>query len=284
MASKNYSKPGLDVLLERAALDSDSPERVKTSARLRNEGNGRKGRIASTDAAAADLSDDGNGQINPDAIVGGRRSRARDRRGGDRRSSSDRRFISGDRRDTPPPRPVVVETSISNGKGNGNVSDRGKSGKAWDGKSPAKGEKLRVGNGSGSRVRNPWFTYGAAAALVAGLGTFPFIFKGWHPLLAILTGINLASFLIHGMDKVLAVWSMVRVPEIVLLAMAALGGTPGAIIGQGLFRHKSSKDSFQTIFWIIAALQVALLWALFYFNIDFTAYFREGADSLVTGQ
>ena len=48
-------------------------------------------------------------------------------------------------------------------------------------------------------------------------------------------------------------------PEIVLWLLAALGGSPGAFIARRVFHHKTSKTSFQIVFWVIVAVQVALI-------------------------
>ena len=44
--------------------------------------------------------------------------------------------------------------------------------------------------------------------------------------------------------------------------MALLGGWPGAIFAQRVFRHKSSKPSFQSVFWITVVLNCVALGAL----------------------
>jgi uncharacterized membrane protein YsdA (DUF1294 family) len=41
-----------------------------------------------------------------------------------------------------------------------------------------------------------------------------------------------------------------------LLALAAIGGTPGAFLARHLFRHKTRKQPFTTYLVLIAALQV----------------------------
>ncbi len=44
-----------------------------------------------------------------------------------------------------------------------------------------------------------------------------------------------------------------------LHAIAFLGGTPGALIGQKVFRHKTIKRSFRLVFWLRALLQAGLV-------------------------
>ena len=74
-----------------------------------------------------------------------------------------------------------------------------------------------------------------------------------------LAGVNVATFLLLGYDKAIAGGRRLRVPEVVLHLLTFLGGTPAAFIGQGLFRHKTRKGSFQAVFWLIVFLQLALV-------------------------
>ena len=48
-------------------------------------------------------------------------------------------------------------------------------------------------------------------------------------------------------------------PEAVPWLLAALGGSPGAFIAMRVFHHKTSKTSFQLVFWVIVAVQVGLI-------------------------
>jgi len=88
------------------------------------------------------------------------------------------------------------------------------------------------------------------------------------PLLpAYLGGVNVATILLYGYDKLAARSSLLRVPENALHFLALAGGTPGAFLAQGLFHHKTSKGSFRLTFWLLAAIQLALIvWALWYFR------------------
>jgi uncharacterized membrane protein YsdA (DUF1294 family) len=55
-----------------------------------------------------------------------------------------------------------------------------------------------------------------------------------------------------------------RVPEVALHTLELLGGWPGSMLGQRTFRHKTRKITYQVVFWVIAAVHVALLaWTLF---------------------
>lgn len=77
-------------------------------------------------------------------------------------------------------------------------------------------------------------------------------------LLVYLCVINLVTFLIYGLDKWKAKKNKWRVPERVLLLLAALGGTIGAFLGMCFFRHKTQKWKFKIGVPLIFALQMAL--------------------------
>jgi uncharacterized membrane protein YsdA (DUF1294 family) len=76
-------------------------------------------------------------------------------------------------------------------------------------------------------------------------------------LLAYVAGINLATLGAYLYDKSVAGASVGfwRVPEAVLHLLALAGGTPAALAGQQLLRHKTRKADFQLWFWVIVAVQ-----------------------------
>ena len=57
--------------------------------------------------------------------------------------------------------------------------------------------------------------------------------------------INIITFFIYGLDKLKAVNHRWRVPEWVLLGLAAAGGSAGAYLGMLVFRHKTLKPLFR---------------------------------------
>ncbi len=71
----------------------------------------------------------------------------------------------------------------------------------------------------------------------------------------------MTTMLCYGYDKYRARTGGRRVPEAVLHFMAAAGGTPGAFVGQLLFRHKTRDRQFRVVFFTIAAVQVVALLA-----------------------
>ena len=56
--------------------------------------------------------------------------------------------------------------------------------------------------------------------------------------------INLLTFVIYGIDKLLAILHKVRVMERVLFLLAFIGGGLGALLGMLIFRHKTLKIKF----------------------------------------
>jgi uncharacterized membrane protein YsdA (DUF1294 family) len=88
-------------------------------------------------------------------------------------------------------------------------------------------------------------------------------------LAALVLGVlNLATFLVFGWDKLAAADGRSRVPERLLLLLAALGGSPGALLARPVFRHKTRKQPFGAWLMLIVFAQVvavvvvlALWWA-----------------------
>jgi uncharacterized membrane protein YsdA (DUF1294 family) len=131
--------------------------------------------------------------------------------------------------------------------------------------------RRRAGGGRGPRERrsSPGLLFAfigggatAAAALLAHQRL------GWHWLIAYLAAINLATVVLYGYDKLVSGGTLLRVPERSLHFFALAGGTPGAFLAQGLFRHKTVKRSFRLVFWMLALLQAAVIgWALWRYSL-----------------
>ena len=76
--------------------------------------------------------------------------------------------------------------------------------------------------------------------------------------------VNLLTFSLYGTDKYAARRSARRVPESTLLLFGLVGGWPGAICGQTLFRHKTKKQPFKRYFFISVILNIVIVAALFW--------------------
>jgi uncharacterized membrane protein YsdA (DUF1294 family) len=66
--------------------------------------------------------------------------------------------------------------------------------------------------------------------------------------------LNLAVFILYAVDKRRAGQGGRRIPEWVLHLGELLGGWPAAFLAQQWLRHKSSKFTYQAVFWIIVLL------------------------------
>ena len=89
---------------------------------------------------------------------------------------------------------------------------------------------------------------------------------GLGPVYAYLGGVNLATVAFYGYDKRQAGAGGLRIPEVVLHAAALLGGSPGALAGQMLFRHKTRKRSFKAVFAAIVVVQFAAVYTYWRFS------------------
>jgi len=74
-----------------------------------------------------------------------------------------------------------------------------------------------------------------------------------------LVAASAAAFALFAWDKWCAVAGRRRIPERTLLTLAAIGGTPGAIAGQRLLRHKTRKEPFRSRLLWIAGTQLVLI-------------------------
>lgn len=91
------------------------------------------------------------------------------------------------------------------------------------------------------------------------------VFSGWAPsaILALYLVASVITFLAYAIDKSAAMRNRWRTRESTLHLFSLAGGWPGAIAAQRILRHKSSKASFQTAFWVSAVLNCSLFgWLL----------------------
>lgn len=77
-------------------------------------------------------------------------------------------------------------------------------------------------------------------------------------LLIFCAALSVFTFMVYAADKARAKAEEWRVSEWALHSLELLGGWPGALLAQVLFRHKTSKFSYQFIFWLIVALHQVL--------------------------
>lgn len=94
----------------------------------------------------------------------------------------------------------------------------------------------------------------AVAGTVAGAA---YVDIAWYVLA--FASINLATFVLYGLDKLLASFETRRIPERTLQLTAFLFGSPGALIAMWLFRHKTRKTSFQLVLALLVLVQALAL-------------------------
>lgn len=70
--------------------------------------------------------------------------------------------------------------------------------------------------------------------------------------------INVIAFALYGIDKSRAVHREWRIPEKVLLGVAVIGGSVGAILGMFMFRHKTQHWYFRYGLPLILLVQVII--------------------------
>lgn len=108
---------------------------------------------------------------------------------------------------------------------------------------------------------------GLAALLLSIIGAYGLAMFGiLEPFWAWVGSLSLFTFLVYKYDKARSAVAQSggdRVPESVLLVLALLGGTPGALGGMYLPpRHKTRKGSFKLRLVLVVAVQAV---ALYYF-------------------
>jgi uncharacterized membrane protein YsdA (DUF1294 family)/cold shock CspA family protein len=110
-------------------------------------------------------------------------------------------------------------------------------------------------------VRSPLAIASLFFALLAGLvalGRVPALVMAPYALLSVV------AFAMYRADKTAAERGAWRVPEANLHAVALLGGWPGALVARRVFRHKTKKQPFRTIFWgTVIANCLALAWVFY---------------------
>lgn len=88
-------------------------------------------------------------------------------------------------------------------------------------------------------------------------------------------------YLIYRFDKKRAINSGDRVPEVRLHFIELLGGWPGGLIAQQIYRHKTIKKSYQLKFWFIVSLHF-VIWFDFLNSFQYTKLTLEFIRSYLT--
>ena len=116
-------------------------------------------------------------------------------------------------------------------------------------------QKTKRKNGSLSVISAVFFL------IIVGLS----VFTAKIPLLILALYIiaSLLTFIIYAVDKTAAKQGAWRIPEGNLHLLSLAGGWPGALVAQQKLRHKSTKQSFRSVFWVTVLLNCgAFVWLL----------------------
>ena len=85
-----------------------------------------------------------------------------------------------------------------------------------------------------------------------------------HIVIIYLVLINLAAFVLMGLDKRKARKNLWRIPEKTLFLSAILGGSAGAIAGMYVFHHKTRHWYFVIDMPLILVIQIGLgIWLIY---------------------
>ena len=102
-----------------------------------------------------------------------------------------------------------------------------------------------------------------AAAFLLFIGAAVFYGRLPVAVLGLYGAASVVAFVAYWSDKSAAKRNQWRTQESTLHLFALLGGWPGALAAQRVFRHKTSKPSFQAVYWITVVLNCAALgWLL----------------------
>lgn len=108
---------------------------------------------------------------------------------------------------------------------------------------------------------------GVPAATAASLVFFALLgvlaVVGVLPVFVVVASVlmSLFAFALYRADKSAAIQGARRTPEATLQVVSLLGGWPGALIAQRVYRHKTRKQPFQTLFWVTVVTNcAALIW------------------------
>ena len=101
-------------------------------------------------------------------------------------------------------------------------------------------------------------------------GSLSLMFTGITRVPLLLYGLaSVVAFGLYWYDKQQAKNGQWRTPEKVLHGVELLGGWPGALVAQQVFRHKTRKVSYQVWFWLIVAVHQAVWVDVLFLKLTF---------------
>lgn len=120
------------------------------------------------------------------------------------------------------------------------------------------GEKLKNEN----KQRSSFSAVAISSLFLIGLSAFVLFGKLPVSILLLYMAVSLITLIMYLKDKSAARTGGWRTSESTLHVLALLGGWPGALFAQALFRHKSKKTDFRIVFFVTVFFNIVmLLWA-----------------------
>ncbi|KAF1021531.1 MAG: hypothetical protein GAK30_01750 [Paracidovorax wautersii] len=112
--------------------------------------------------------------------------------------------------------------------------------------------------------RRTWPAQARSTARLGAIVLFLLLYLGvawlWpvsNAVLLLYLGASAVCYGAYALDKRAAQRGSWRIAEKTLHGLALIGGWPGALLAQHYLRHKSSKASFQALFWLTVVINVA---------------------------
>ena len=123
------------------------------------------------------------------------------------------------------------------------------------------------GTNTSSLGRGFAYLFCASLILAALVGRLPWLIVGVY------LAASVVAYVAYAIDKAAAESRRWRTPENTLHILGLVGGWPGAFIAQRQLRHKTSKTSFQFMFWLTVVLNcIALGWLMTDSGADFLRF------------
>lgn len=100
---------------------------------------------------------------------------------------------------------------------------------------------------------------GFARLFMAGMALYTIAGHHAPTLLVWYASASLVTLCAYYVDKRSARLQQTRLPETTLQMLSLLGGWPGGLLGQQLFKHKTQKKAFQRVFWLCVLCNLFVL-------------------------
>jgi uncharacterized membrane protein YsdA (DUF1294 family)/cold shock CspA family protein len=121
-------------------------------------------------------------------------------------------------------------------------------------RAPVKFSSLDIGVANTSPLGRAFaYLFCAVLILAVLLGRLPLLILGIYLMASVL------AYVAYAMDKAAAENRRWRIAEDTLHIWGVIGGWPGALVAQQRLRHKTSKTSFQLMFWVTVVLNCGAL-------------------------